>query len=316
MKRDDTLWKAILEDLFDDFLVFFFKEDAKLFDLDRGFEFLDKELEQLFPTEGDLAHPKFVDKLVKVFTKDGREEWVLVHVEVQGYKDADFAKRMFTYFYRIYDRYNKPVTCIAIFTDGNKNFRPAEFNYNFLGTKNNFSFNTYKIIDQDEDELRKSNNPFAIVILTVLIALQKGKVVEEELLTLKNGLLKALFRKEMLRSKILSLMTFLRLYVRFENAQIIAKFDYEIDLITDKHNTMGIVEFVLERAKNEGVETTEARKDAAFVKSLLIQMEGAKKDAAFVESLLIQTDFSVERIAQIAYVTVAFVEEVKASLSK
>jgi len=42
MKRDDTLWKAILEDLFDDFLVFFFKEDAKLFDLDRGFEFLDK----------------------------------------------------------------------------------------------------------------------------------------------------------------------------------------------------------------------------------------------------------------------------------
>ncbi len=305
MKRDDTLWKAILEDLFDDFLVFFFKEEAKLFDLGRGFEFLDKKLEQLFPTEGDIAHPKFVDKLVKVFTKDGREEWVLVHVEVQGYNDADFAKRMFTYFYRIYDRYNKPVTCIAIFTDGNKSFRPAEFNYNFLGTKNSFSFNTYKIIDQDEDELRKSDNPFAIVILTALLALQKGKVVEEELLTLKNNLLKALFKKDILKNKILSLMTFLRLYVRFENAELTAKFDYEIDLVTNKHKTMGIVEFVLERAKNEGVEIGLEQG---------IEIGEAKKDVAFVKSLLIQTDFSIERIAQVAYVTVAFVEKIKADM--
>jgi len=74
MKRDDILWKGIIEDIFDDFLLFFFKEEASLFDIDRGFEFLDKELEQIFPGAEDASAPKFVDKLVKVFTKNNTEE--------------------------------------------------------------------------------------------------------------------------------------------------------------------------------------------------------------------------------------------------
>ncbi|HXL57000.1 MAG TPA: hypothetical protein VN958_12120, partial [Chitinophagaceae bacterium] len=140
MKRDDTLWKGILENVFDDFLRFFFKDAEKLFNINKGFQFLDKELEQLFPSE-DMQHPKFVDKLVKVFTKEGKDEWILVHIEVQGYKDDDFPLRMFTYFYRILDKYRKQVTAIAILTDINKNFRPAGYQYNFLGTSNTFNFN-------------------------------------------------------------------------------------------------------------------------------------------------------------------------------
>ncbi len=94
MKRDDTLWKGILENLFDDFLRFFFPDADKLFDIKKGFEFLDKELQQLFPSMDDMQSPKFVDKLVKVFTKTGKEEWLLVHIEVQGYEDKGFARRM------------------------------------------------------------------------------------------------------------------------------------------------------------------------------------------------------------------------------
>ena len=45
MKRDDTLWKGILEDLFDDFLRFFYLNADDIFDMSRGFDFLDKELE-------------------------------------------------------------------------------------------------------------------------------------------------------------------------------------------------------------------------------------------------------------------------------
>ena len=44
-----------------------------MFDIKKGFQFLDKELEQLFPAE-KLESPKFVDKLVKVFTRSGTEE--------------------------------------------------------------------------------------------------------------------------------------------------------------------------------------------------------------------------------------------------
>lgn len=39
-RRDDRLWKAVLEDLFEDFLHFFFPEACELFDLSRGVEYL------------------------------------------------------------------------------------------------------------------------------------------------------------------------------------------------------------------------------------------------------------------------------------
>src|ERR1700733_4710174 len=120
MKRNDLLWKATLEDLFDDFLRFFYPDADELFDLSRGFEYLDKELDQLFPPEADLYEPRYIDKLVKVFTKAGDEEWILIHIEVQSYTDKDFAKRMFQYYYRILDKYDKPITAFAIFAYSKK----------------------------------------------------------------------------------------------------------------------------------------------------------------------------------------------------
>ncbi|OJV12367.1 MAG: hypothetical protein BGO21_06375 [Dyadobacter sp. 50-39] len=32
MKRDDTLWKSILEDIFEDFLIFFYPDAGSFFD--------------------------------------------------------------------------------------------------------------------------------------------------------------------------------------------------------------------------------------------------------------------------------------------
>jgi len=66
---------------------------------------------------------------------------------------------------------------------------------------------------------------------------------------------------------------------------------------------MGIREFVLQRAEREGIEKGKEIKET-------------EKNLAFVKSLLTQTDFSAQKIAQVADVTVSFVEEVKASFSK
>jgi hypothetical protein len=100
MKRDDALWKGLIEDLADDFLKFFFSNAEEILDLNRKITFLDKELEQLFPNTQDEFNPKYVDKLLKVYTKKGEEEWILVHVEVQGSTDKQFERRMLTYYYR------------------------------------------------------------------------------------------------------------------------------------------------------------------------------------------------------------------------
>jgi hypothetical protein len=65
-----------------------------------------------------------VDKLVKVYLKDGQEKWILVNIEVQGYRDPHFEERMFTYYYRIKDRYQHNITAWAIFTDNNVRYHP------------------------------------------------------------------------------------------------------------------------------------------------------------------------------------------------
>ena len=89
----DILWKSLLEDIFPEFLRYFIPESDTLFDFSMGVTFLDKELEQLFP-EGDTPNRR-ADKLAKVYLKDGTEQWILVHVEVQGYEDKVFGDRMF-----------------------------------------------------------------------------------------------------------------------------------------------------------------------------------------------------------------------------
>jgi predicted transposase YdaD len=73
---------------------------------------------------------------------------------------------------------------------------------------------------------------------------------------------------------------------------------------------MGIEQFLVQRAKNEG-EVIGMEK--GIEKG--IEIERTEKNLKFVKSLLTQTDHPVQKIAQLADVTVAFVEEVKASLS-
>lgn len=281
------------------FLRFFFDNAHELFDFSRPFEFLDKELEQLFPSNPDDFSPKYVDKLVKVFTKTGQEKWILVHIEVQGSTDSEFAHRMFQYFYRIYDKYRHPITAFAILTDKNKAFKPEQFEQVYLGTSLRYAFNTYKILEQDPEALAESNNPFAMAILTALVALKKGKLREEELLHQKIDLLKRLVSKGFERDKIVALMGFLKLYVRFAKTENDIKFDQSIEQTLNKpKETMGIVEFVLERERRIGEKKG-------------IEKERYERSSAFVKTLLTQTDFDDAKIAELASVTVEFVQSVR-----
>ncbi len=95
-RKNDILWKGMLEEVFDDLLRFVFPNADRTFDMKQGFEFLDKELAEMYPEPDKKSDTKFVDKLVKVYHKNGSEEWVLCHIEVQGSNDKQFAKRWIT----------------------------------------------------------------------------------------------------------------------------------------------------------------------------------------------------------------------------
>ena len=273
MNRNDLLWKGVLEDLFDDFLRFFYPNANELFDFNKGFEYLDKELEQLFPPEDDSYAPRYVDKLVKVFTVSGDEEWILVHVEVQGYADRDFAKRMFQYYSRIFDQYDKPITAFAIFADTNKNFHPRYYEREFLGTRLYYSYNSYKIIDQNDAELEASNNPFAMAVLSAKISLSRPALNDQQLFAAAYDLAKRLLIKQIPKQKIRKVMSFLRYYLRFENPEISAKFVKELNVLTERSITMGIEELIVDQAKKEGMEKGIEKGELAKAKSIARAMK-------------------------------------------
>jgi predicted transposase/invertase (TIGR01784 family) len=306
MTRDDTLWKSILEDLIVHFLRFFFEEADQFFDLNKKVGFLDKEMAEISQA-GDLQSPKFVDKLVKVSTRKGKEQWILINIEVQGYKDPHFVERVYIYHYRIFDLYRKQVATMVIFSDGSKNYHPNQYYSAILGTENIFRFKTYKILDQDETELGKSTNPFAFVILTALLAIKKRKKDEGEkrLLQLKIELTRKLLDQQFPKPVIRELYHFIRHYVVFENPENDRIFEKTIDSITDKNKIMGIVEVIRERQ-------IKALREEYIEKGIEQGLEQGK--AAFVKNLLKETKFTVAKIASLANVTEDFVEKVKKTL--
>jgi hypothetical protein len=56
---------------FEDLLRFIFPDADKVFNMRRGFEYLDKELAEMYPEPEQKMDVRVVDKLVKVYRKDG-----------------------------------------------------------------------------------------------------------------------------------------------------------------------------------------------------------------------------------------------------
>lgn len=256
-RKDDLLWKGVIEDVFDDFLRFFIPDADDIFDFNRAPLFLDKEMEQLFPPEDDEYSPKVVDKLAQVFTKEGREEWILCHVEVQGRYQKDFEERMYRYYARIFDKYSRNITAFALFTEASIKPRPDTYQREFLGTRLLYKFNAYKIATENDEELLASSNPFALVVAVAKTAFAGRNIPDSQerdelLLNLKRPLARELLLKDIPKDKVRVLMNFLRYYVRFDNEEFSRIFDREVEELTERTDVMGIEQLLLDRAKKQG----------------------------------------------------------------
>ncbi|MEH1932849.1 MAG: DUF4351 domain-containing protein [Nostoc sp.] len=164
----DSPWKEILEAYFPQAMHFFFPETSALIDWEHPYEFLDKEFQQI-AREAEQGK-RYADQLVKVWQTQGEELWLLVHVEIQAQKEDNFPKRMFTYNFRIFDRFDQPATSLAILCDQNREWRPSNYSYNYPNTRLNFEFGSVKLLDYENrfHELENSDNPFATVVMAHL----------------------------------------------------------------------------------------------------------------------------------------------------
>ena len=104
----DGAWKHILTEFLPEFADFFWPEIFNAVDWSKPY----KSLEQELLSVGNELNHRYVDKLFQVFLKNGQEQWILLHVEVQGKREKHFAERMFVYYYRIHAKYNQSVESI------------------------------------------------------------------------------------------------------------------------------------------------------------------------------------------------------------
>ncbi len=210
----DEVWKEAIRKYFEDFSKFFLADLDEYIDHTKGYAFLDSELQKIYP-EGEETKRR-TDKLVKVYLKNGLEQWIYLHIEVQGYKDELFQDRMFIYFYRIYDLFKQKIVAFTIFTDPERNYKPSEFNYDFFGTSLNYKYRTYKVLDVKDAELENSDNPFSLVVLAVKYVIRSGQN-EDKKLKFKIKLARLLFKKGYNKEKVIEIFNFINAIIKIQD---------------------------------------------------------------------------------------------------
>lgn len=190
----DSPWKEALEHYFAAFLEFFFPEVHADIDWEREPEFLDKELQ--FAVRRAGRGRRAVDKLVRVWRKDGREAWVLVHVEVQSQTDEGFGERMFICNTLLFSRHRHCVVSLGVMGDAQVGWESGRFSYELWGCKAGIHFPTVKLLDYKdrEEELSRSRNPFALLTMAH-VATQVTRRKPESRLRWKLRIMRWLYTK-------------------------------------------------------------------------------------------------------------------------
>lgn len=182
IKEEDGFWKEVLDVFFEDFVALFFPKAHAGIDWAAGFQFRDKELSKLH--RDNETGTRFVDKLIEVKRQGSEQALVMVHIEVQSHPEDNFEERMWTYYYRTVDQRGGNVVSLALLADMAPRWRPNHYHRSLWGCELNFLFPTTKLLDfrAREEELSKSSNLFALLILAILKAQETAKETEKDML--------------------------------------------------------------------------------------------------------------------------------------
>ncbi len=295
----DTAWKLTLETYFLEFCAFLFPRVHEGVDWSRGYEFLDKELQEIVP---DAENGRgAVDKLVKVWTRDGTEEWILIHVEVQCQQEDDFASRMYRYHYRLFDRYARDVVSLAVLGDDRPEWKPFEYRKDRLGCELRFAYPIAKLLEyRGRDEWLSSNaNPLAAIVQGHLEAIEtRGDAIDRT--GRKVRLVRSLFDRGLAKEDIRRLYRLLNWIVTLpKNLEL--RYHREIDMFEREKQTpllTPLEKIFYEDGHEKGIEkgvekgrysAIRLMLDARFggEGSALMERVGTIHDAALLDKLLV-----------------------------
>ena len=108
--------------------------------------------------------PLFVGELIKIFLKDGRTEWILLHIEVQGSGGDDISFRMMLYCCLIFAHYKKMPVGLAILTKRrSKDKIIVAYNLEQYGSSISYKYKCFEVYALDDNNLLNSDNPFDLI---------------------------------------------------------------------------------------------------------------------------------------------------------
>ncbi|GAB4262091.1 MAG: hypothetical protein Kow0065_12720 [Methylomicrobium sp.] len=204
----DTPWKDLLEHAFPEFMAFYFPDAQAQIDWAQGYEFKNTELRQVV-RDAELGK-RYADALVQVTLSTGIESWIYIHIEIQGQKDSAFAQRMFTYNYRLFDRYARPIASLAVLADNDAQWKPDHYGFEVLGCRHQLHFPVAKLLEYESEleRLETHHNPFAIITAAHLRTRQT-KQDPEARYRAKRALVRLLYQQGCEKQRILDLFAVL-----------------------------------------------------------------------------------------------------------
>lgn len=247
----DSPWKEILEQFFEAFTALFVPQAHAEINWERGYESLDTELQQV-TLDAEIGE-RIADKLIKVWLLDGEEAWVLVHIEVQSQYQSNFAKRMYVYNSRLFNKYDRRVASIAILGDEQPNWRPNSYASLLFGCRASLEYPIVKLLDYEAQwsQLEQSSNPFAIVVMAHLKA-KETRQNPQSRRQWKMTLARRLFERGYTREDVIGLYRFIDWVMRLPEG-LERDFREEFKLYQEENRMRYVTSF--ERlAKEEGKE--------------------------------------------------------------
>ena len=160
----DGPWKLGFDSFLPHIMRLLFLASHDEIDWSRGYQPLNTELQAILQNES-AAGKRQADALYKVWRRDGREQWIVLHFEVQSQPDPNLPERMFTYLYRCFERYKTDVFGYAILGDRSPTYRPKAFTRQLGNTRLHYEFECAKLLDFQIEDLEASDNPAALILL-------------------------------------------------------------------------------------------------------------------------------------------------------
>lgn len=157
----DRLFKELLSTFFEEFMLLFFPEAYEQIDFQKV-DFLSQE----FFTDVTEGDKHLVDLLVQTKLK-GEDSIILIHVEAQAEHQRDFNRRMFTYFSRIYQKHQRNILPIAVFSFDTPRDEPNAFTIQFpFAEVLQFQYLAVELKKKNWRDFIKQENPVAAALLS------------------------------------------------------------------------------------------------------------------------------------------------------